>query len=203
MKKILLILSVIVMGSCSRAVFVEREPNVLVERYKTFSWNKLEVTTSKSPFYNSVELNDKIMASIEKELMDKGILKVNTIPDFLVDFHIYVEEGKYQQEYCPAGYYREGRYSPDLRNWPYCESPAIRTFDDGTLLIDIVDAKTQQLVWRGSAGTIIDFTENIPKIFTKKVHKVMKKFPANTTIKIKETTIERPVNKKSQELVKS
>ena len=49
----------------------------------------------------------------------------------------------------------------------------VRTFRVGTLVIDIVDAKTDELVWRGSAGNII-LVDN-PTKMTKKIDKAISK----------------------------
>lgn len=178
MKRILVVIFLAVLNfSCNRNLYIEREPNIAIEQYRTYGWNKLEATKATHPLYSSVELNQTLMREIDKNLAKKGFRRNIATPDFLVDFHIYVEEQKFQNLVCGAGFYRGERYLPDLSQRTYCESPEIVNYDDGTLIIDIVDAQTGQLVWRGTAGEIIDNAAYATEIFRKKVKRILKKFP--------------------------
>ena len=48
----------------------------------------------------------------------------------------------------------------------------------GTLILDVYDAKTQKLLWRGSASdTIPEKSSSLAKKIDKAVTKMMKKFP--------------------------
>jgi Domain of unknown function (DUF4136) len=180
---ILTLFFAIIALSCTRNFHVEREPNIPIEHYKSYSWNKLEVSKASHPFYHSAELNQLITREIDKKLAKKGF-KENTVNfDFLVDFHIYVEEQKFQNLVCGAGFYRGERYLSELSEKTYCESPEIVNYDDGTLIIDIVDAQTKQLVWRASASDIIDNPNYSGKIFSKKVNRILKKFPEQKKVK--------------------
>lgn len=171
--------------SCTRNLHIEREPNIAIEQYRTYGWNKLEATKATHPLYSSAELNQTLMRAIDKNLAKKGFRRNIATPDFLVDFHIYVEEQKFQNLVCGAGFYRGERYLPDLSQHTYCESPEIVKYDDGTLIIDIVDAQTGQLVWRGTMGEVIDSPAYATEVFLKKVKQILRKFPiqksGNTT----------------------
>ena len=178
MKRIVVIIFLAALSfNCTRNLHIEQEPNIALEQYQTYAWNKLEATKATHPFYSSVELNQTLMREIDKNLTKKGFHRNITTPDFLVDFHIYVEEQKFQNLVCGAGFYRGERYLPDLSQRTYCESPEIVNYDDGTLIIDIVDAQTGQLVWRGTAGEIVDNPAFATEIFRKKVKRILKKFP--------------------------
>lgn len=163
--------------ACTRKLHVEREPNVAIEQYQSYSWNKLEATNAVHPFYHSAELNQLIIRDIDKVLAKKGFKRNLGNADFLVDFHIYVEEQKFQNLVCGAGFYRGDRFLPQLNEKTYCESPEIVNYDDGTLIIDIVDAHTKQLVWRASMSDIIDNPSYAGSIFSKKVKRILRKFP--------------------------
>lgn len=189
MKRIIVVIFLAILSfSCTRNLHIEREPNITIEQYRTYGWNKLEATKASHPLYSSVELNQTIMREIDKNLAQKGFRRNIATPDFLVDFHIYVEEQKFQNLVCGAGFYRGERYLPDLGQRTYCESPEIVKYDDGTLIIDIVDSQTGQLVWRGTAGEVIDNPAYATEIFKKKVKRILRKFPskkAGTTTKSK------------------
>jgi Domain of unknown function (DUF4136) len=195
MKRLILILFFAAIAqSCTRNLHVEREPNVLIEQYKSYTWNKLEATNASHPFYHSAELNQLIIREIDKKLAKKGFKRNAVSPDFLVDFHIYVEEQKFQNLVCGAGFYRGERYLPELRDKTYCESPEIVNYDDGTLIIDIVDAQTKQLVWRASMSDIIDNPNYSGKIFSKKVNQIFKKFPIQKKTKTNLPEVEKQIS---------
>jgi len=186
MKRIIVVLFLAILGfSCTRNLHIEREPNIFIEQYRTYGWNKLEATKAAHPLYSSFELNQAIVRAIDKNLAKKGFRRNIDMPDFFVDFHIYVEEQKFQNLVCETGFYRGERYLTDLSQRTYCESPKIVNYDDGTLIIDIIDAQTGQLVWRGTAGEIIDNPVYATEIFRLKVKRILKKFPVqkvgNTT----------------------
>jgi hypothetical protein len=174
---VFVILFAIIASSCTRNLHVEREPNVPIEQYKSYAWNKLEANKASHPFYHSNDLNQLIIRGIDKSLAKKGFKRNVVNPDFLVDFHIYVEEQKFQNLVCGAGFYRGERFLPELREKTYCESPEIVNYDNGTLIIDIVDAHTKQLVWRASMSDVIDNPNYSGSIFSKKVKRILKNFP--------------------------
>lgn len=197
MRNLLLILLVIFGTSCSKKIQIEREPNVPIEYYKTYSWNSLNTTNAVHPFYKSYELNLAIVREIDRQFAQIGLNRNAVNPDFLVDYHIFVEEQKYQNEFCPTGFYRGERYLPDLPNNMYCENPEIVSYDDGTLIIDIVDAHTNQLVWRASMNNLVDKPINANDVFCKAVRQILRKFPVKSIknlIKTHEPNLEKEKN---------
>jgi hypothetical protein len=73
---------------------------------------------------------------------------MNKRPDFYVAYHLGIKDmmkGASTQNY--IGDYVHGTFTT---------ISDIRPYKEGTLLIDIVDATSQQLVWRGSALTEVD-----------------------------------------------
>jgi hypothetical protein len=58
-----------------------------------------------------------------------------------------------------------------------------RNYKEGTLVIDMYDAKTKQLIWQGSAeGTLSDKADKNEKNLNKAVAKMFKNFPPGSTI---------------------
>ena len=59
----------------------------------------------------------------------------------------------------------------------YLHQTAYRQFVDGTLVIDIVDAKANRLVWRAMYQDKVTDWKTRHKIITKAVRNALKKFP--------------------------
>jgi len=59
---------------CTKNLFIEREPNISIELYRTYGWNKLVATNAARPLYSSIELNQTIIQVIDKSLAKKRFL---------------------------------------------------------------------------------------------------------------------------------
>ena len=72
-------------------------------------------------------------------------------PDFVVNYHVVVEEKidpRSYNELYGYGWYGRGYY-PYPRPFFYGVNSGIRVYEQGSLIIDIVDGKTNKPIWRG------------------------------------------------------
>ncbi len=163
----------IILLSCSSQIVVrtdyDREINL--RQYKSYNWLPTKDIESKNqPLYYN-ELTDKrIKKAVDLQLVGKSILKDSLTPSLRVHYHIIVDN---RASIRPANYgYAYGQYW--MRN--QMDSYSYR---EGTLIIDLMDAKTNNLVWRGWASSVlndndIDLSET--KI-TEAVFKILQQFP--------------------------
>ncbi len=179
---IITLLSSLFWAGCSSRIIVDKDPSVAFETYRTYKWNVLEKNNSQNPIYKSELINQSLTASIDQELSKKGYVMDESKYDFLVDFHIYVQSKTVEDRNYAGGYYRGERY---YSNWGYEPGPynwnegfGLYQYDDGTLLVDIVDAKSNKLVWRGATKRVVDEQRNISRDFAKNVARILHKFPS-------------------------
>jgi len=117
--------------------------------YHTYDWapGRQEETGDKRVDNSLVD--GRIRTAIGTQLRLKGYTtSLNKRPDFYVAYHLGVKDmmkGSSTQDY--IGDYAHGTFTTISDIQPYKE---------GTLLIDIVDAASKQLVWRGSALAEVD-----------------------------------------------
>ena len=98
----------------------------------------------------------QLKASTRRELEARGYRYTETAPDLLVNFNASVTQ-QTRVRHMPfyGGYYGYG-YPGYYGFWGGYE-PYIYQYDEGTLKIDIVDARRKQLVWEGvTVGRITD-----------------------------------------------
>lgn len=149
--------------------------------YKTFSWGESEIKV-KNPVYDSDLINKRIRQTVEAEFAKRGIVKNDNDPDFLVHYHTYTEEKErsyggypYRYPFYPFGYY------PFAFRWGYpyhWMSPQHNAqYTEGTLILDIVDTKSDELVWRGSVSGDVENTSGLKKQIEKGIRAIMKKYP--------------------------
>ncbi len=119
--------------------------------------------------------NDRIMDAIDKQLQAKGFTKVDSNPDMWV---VYSNSIKDQKQVVGTGY----NMGPGW-GWGWWGGPSSVTYNtyvtkEGTLVVDIADAKDKNLLWRGDAtDTISDNTNKNINNLNKAVEKLFKNFP--------------------------
>jgi hypothetical protein len=55
--------------------------------------------------------------------------------------------------------------------------PQHYTYTEGTLIIDILDTKTNEVVWRGTVAGKVDDVANLQKQIDKGIRAILKKYP--------------------------
>lgn len=156
-KLLLILISVSVLGC------VTGRPSVETDHQAGFSFSGLKtfkVLESKqetkadllvSPFTLS-----HIHASLESELAKRyQAVMGEEKPDFTVTYHVIVEEkidpNSYNELYGFGAYGRGFYRHPYPYHSPFLYGPArsVRVYNQGSLIIDIADAKTDKPIWRG------------------------------------------------------
>jgi len=117
--------------------FVERGFDMSVVR--TFEWAPADHLATGDPRLDNNEFFQRYLkAAVERELMNRGIERVEAgMADVVVHYHASVT-----QRVDTAG--ADEKYG-------LCEDCRPSVFDAGTLTLDLVDAGTSRLVWRGWA----------------------------------------------------
>ncbi len=148
-------------------VNVDYDKSADFSKYRTFAWKK--GTPSKDPL-----MEKRIRDAVENELRAKSLNQADGAPDLYVVTH--ASSRKEQQVHIDnlgySGYGGRGWYSRGPTRVNVYEIPI------GTLMVDLVDAKTNELVWRGLAEkTLSEKPEKVAKLIYKVVKKMFKKYP--------------------------
>jgi Domain of unknown function (DUF4136) len=112
----------------------------------------------------------RVMDATDQALVSKGFTKTEPSQ---ASFLVAIQTGKQQeQQYTTYGMgaWRAGGMSTTTE----------QTYDEGTLIIDIVDAQKKQLVWRGSANGTLDpsaSTQKKTENTNEAVSKILANFP--------------------------
>ncbi|MBT1703359.1 DUF4136 domain-containing protein [Chryseosolibacter indicus] len=170
----------LLIASCAVTDF---DRKVDFNRYKTFAWGESEIKV-ENPLHKSDLISKNIKTTVENEFAKRGISYNSKNPDFLVSYHTYTEKREetnsnnyFYGPYMPFSF----RYIPFGYGWgfPYGWSNNYRnyTYTEGTLIIDITDRKTDEVVWRGSVSGNVNNTGNLQKQIRKGIKAIMKKYP--------------------------
>lgn len=154
-------------------VRVDRDPAADVRSYKTFSF--FERVSTDTAAYSSL-VSNRLKAATRAQLERVGYTYAEGESDLQVNFFLKVED-KQRLRTTPSGYYsyRAGYYGT-WGNYPYLDTV---DYKEGTLSIDLVDAKKKQLIWQGVAeGEVSDeAAQNPGPALDKVVARIFSNFP--------------------------
>ena len=118
--------------------FIER--GVELPHYRTYDWGTVDTAVPGDPRLDNNSLfHDYLRGAIDRHLRARGYEHTALTPDVRVHYHASAAQRVYISGSEPAQ--------------ERCRDCAVRVYDEGTVLIDLVDARTGALVWRGSART--------------------------------------------------
>ncbi len=161
---ILFLLLAALLTSCSSVVVKsDFDPEANFAEYKTFDFLPHPVKPRANPFNQK-----RIEAAIEQTLIARGFQKLESgSPDLLVAYHANVKDKIDVDTYG----YRYGRYGRRVGTYT-----TVREYQQGTLVIDFVDANSKELVWRGWAKGEVNDSVSKEKI-DDTVAKILNKYP--------------------------
>lgn len=153
--KLVPIFLLLILTSCSTvSVYSDYDKNVDFASYKTYAFFK--------PGIDKVEISDldkrRILHAIDTEMQAKGFTKSDK-PDLLVNIFTKSREQVNVNQFSAGWGYGWGwGWNPYMM---YGGQPMISTSTEGTLYIDLIDAKKKEMIWQGEG--IGNLTKNVDK----------------------------------------
>jgi hypothetical protein len=162
-------------------VFSDADPDYDLWTYKTFDWGqKIKIEEGRNPLYYN-ELNDKrIKAAVLDQMTMRGYQLTSDNPDLIFHYHIIIDN---QSVVTPEPYgYSYGPYWSQMQTF---------TYRQGTLILDLMERKSQNLIWRGWAVIDIDQIppDRVSEIIKTTIAKIFKKYPKAPTKKNPSNTV--------------
>lgn len=139
---------------------------VNLREHRTYNWALDDARSTGDPrLDNNRFFQERVQAAVEAQLADRGFEKTDS-PDLIVRYHASVTQDIANRE------------ADDRSN---CEECRPEVYDQGTLSIDLVDARTDRLVWRGwakgSIDGVIDDQEWMEQRIDQAVVRIMRELP--------------------------
>ncbi|OGX11255.1 MAG: hypothetical protein A2351_07475 [Omnitrophica bacterium RIFOXYB12_FULL_50_7] len=156
-------------------------------KLKTFSWVPDMKQESQDPRIANVVTDAKIRSVVEKVLATKGYQKSDVgQSDFLVAYQAAIEKKidtrmtRFPYETPSTRDIASGNFAQDL-TWAYGGSQTfLSQYEEGTLILDIVDPQKKKLMWRGTAkATLSEGRDSAKKEarLNEGVQKIFETFP--------------------------
>lgn len=150
--QLLLLVLVALLAACATSpqITSDSDPNADFSKYRTFAFHSPLAVESKG---YSTPASTLMKAAARRELEARGYVYDEAQPDLLVNINAYLQEkqdvvGGYGPMYHGAYYGYRGPYwgGPFWYDYPY-----VREYTEGTMNVDLVDARLKRLVWEGIA----------------------------------------------------
>ncbi len=154
-------------GALAQDVTTNAMPGVNFANYHNYKWVRVEGAS-----YPNQIVDTQIKNSIESQLSAKGLTKTDTDnADLYVTYQISVDQEKQWNAYGMGGGLRWGGGMATAQS---------STISIGTLVLDMYDPSTKQLVWTGRVTKTINPSnsqEKKQKNLDKAMQKLLKNFP--------------------------
>ena len=154
------------------AIQAEQDPAVSLDSYGTYAWSSLQ--RASGDVRVTPALRTQIQDEIDRHLADKGYVRVNSEADFSVNYQVTIEG---ETIAATVDYYQGSNFASSLGS----TGSAARRYEEGMLIIDVVDGESERLVWRGTAtaevrqrASLEDRSDRV----TEAVRKVLEQFPS-------------------------
>jgi hypothetical protein len=180
MKLFLTLSALIILSSCSIQVHSLQKPNVDFQAYTSWCWlNSCDPVYQGNEAYLNKEVINEIYNSIAANMYEKGYAQGDDQADLLVVFHLNVEQNEMEVA---------GRDSFEFNQWDDNNAwikdvyPEKVRYLKGNLVIDVIDRRTSEVIWKSSTVGYSDLHQGpSKKEIRKNVKKAMKKLPEKST----------------------
>jgi hypothetical protein len=162
----------VVAGCATLTVDSHLARDVDMRSFRTFDWALADTASTGDPrLDNNRFFDERVRRQVETELTRRGFERGDSnTPQLMVHYHMKVGQ----------------RF--DMRTmdhaYGYCEAVDCRpdVYDAGTLVVDLVDPRSNRLIWRGwaegSFEGVIDNQEWLEKRIDETVARIMDRLPA-------------------------
>lgn len=163
----------VVVSCSSMKISNDYDRNADFAGFKTYSWVEGQTLEGDYPL-----VHERLVRAIEGQLAMKGLNEADSNPDVFVTYHadenesIRIDTDHFGYGYGPGWYWGGmGMGSSTTR---------VRSYTQGTLIVDVWDAKQKRLVWRGTATDTVSESptpQKIDKKVNQAIGKMFESFP--------------------------
>jgi hypothetical protein len=185
-RALVMVLAAVMAGCSSMEISYDYDPKANFTGVKTYEWlNEPQKPTGDPRVDGNTILEKRIHEAVDTGLAARGFREVTSDPDFLIAYHVSLDKRRSVQTlnsyygYGPGwGYGYGAAYRPG--HWGGAPETYVYEYEEGTLILDIVNPENKELIWRGSVQDEVHFKSTPEKDQTQlneAVHKTLENFP--------------------------
>jgi hypothetical protein len=165
-------------GCQSFKVRSDWDPAVPFSSFGRYVWVEPPAREEANPFADNTLLRGRVRAAVEDALSRRGFRSQESRAGahFLVTYHVVLEE-QFEFDTLPfsSGYYHRRHHAFGA----FHSIPRAVAFQESSLVIDFLDPRTDDLVWRGWASGILGTRDRIRSldVLDRGVEAILNAFP--------------------------
>jgi hypothetical protein len=162
---------------CAQKVKVVFDKSTDFSKYNTYAWRPGRTLKQGKKLENE-RLMGRVEEAMKALLADSEAVEDTANPDAYITYFVGTEEKSWVDNFSSFDHSRAYNYGYSVSMNNALAAPQIRYDRKGILVIDVVDAKDDKLVWRAYCTANITNPEKTPSIIYKAVKKAFGKYPA-------------------------
>ncbi len=169
-------LSLFLAGCSSITVNYDYDTTTNFGQYRTYKWapepgNPTQVQDANQASQRSGLLSNRIKSAVDIELKAKGLTLSEGDADLMVIFHLGTQD---KIQVTDWGYGYSSHY------WGYGGRQVdVYQYQEGQMIIDLVEEQSHNLVWRGSGKGVVDSSPRSPEEMQARINDVVAQIMAN------------------------
>jgi len=174
--KLLTGLSIVAASTAIAGVKVEYDHDADFSQYRSFAWKpgRLLVDNAITP---PEAIDAAIRAKLTEAITERGGELVAENPDVYVTYHLGAQEHAAVRAYPTYDYMGYWGYTVTPYWGPSWSEVMVDQWTEGTLVLDVIDAKTNTLVWRAFCNKVVGAPGTNGKKLDQCVRQFNRKYP--------------------------
>jgi hypothetical protein len=175
------LLTLLALGACAQTpVRTDHDPAADFAALESFAWVTPTEQRVEDPMLDSALLTRKVQRATIAELTSRGYREVASgEADFIVTYHTASRE-RIRDLYPTSSFHWQfggGFRSRSAFGIGWSHRTPVESIQEGTLIIDIIDTRDNELVWRGWSSGPVTPSRFSNESITTIVHEILSRFP--------------------------
>lgn len=163
-------------------VATDYDPEASFQSLETFAWLEPTSADVEDPLLDSALLTRKVASSVARTLLERGYSRTDSAADadFLVTYHTSSREKLRDRGGLSVGIGLGRGWYPGYRGSVFLGDhyfPRIESYQEGALIIDVLDGRTRELIWRGWIKSPVDARNYTNEAIDAAVREILDRFP--------------------------
>lgn len=180
-KSIVIAMALTLAACAGSRVATDYDDSARFDTLRTFAWLDPVVEEVEDPVLDSQLLTRKVQRAVADALLTRGYSRTEqpADADFLVTYHTASRERLRDRGGFSIGLgigrpWRHGYGSMHVGDGYF---PRIEGYQEGTLIIDVLDADSRDLIWRGWVRNTVETRNYTDEAITAAVNEIIAEFP--------------------------
>jgi hypothetical protein len=162
-------------GCAPMRIDVDYDPSARFDGLRSWDWASEAPKRTGNPRIDNSLFDARVRRAVEERLAAQGYERREAAPDFLVEYHAALDRRLDARQIYTGFGYGPGYWGPygDVQT-------IVREYEQGTLILDVLDPRERRLLWRGVAEAEVYPTgspEERAQRIAEAVRRILERFP--------------------------